>query len=160
MRKRSFFFGVLLYIGCNTPSTTGNDPKDTTVVIAADTVSQTRTKINPAPVSVYSEKVPDDLNDWKFEVSVYETPKTFQYLFHIRYKEIRVTDSLQVPDLGILPEVVIHKGKEPLSCIIGFLDKKDEFKEYILVRIKSNLLKISKINHYYVGRTRTRVAGK
>ena len=159
MLKRTVIFSLWIYAACNTPATTGNDPKDTTVVIAADTVAQTRTKINTSPAASYTEKVPDELNDWKFEVSLYESPKTFQYTLRVRYKELRITDSLQVPDLGILPEVAIHKGKEPLSCIIGFLDKKDEFKEYKLVRIKNDQLKISTINHYYVGRTRKRVAG-
>ena len=159
MVKQTVIFFLLAYTACTPPATTGNDPKDTTIVIAADTIAPTRTKINPSPVTSYTEKVPDELNDWKFEVSLYETSQTFRYMVRVRYKELRITDSLQVPDLGILPEVVIHKGKDPLSCIIGFLDKKDEFKEYKLVRIKNDQLKISTINHYYVGRTRMKVAG-
>ena len=39
--------------------------------------------------------------------------------------------------------------------VVGFLDKKDEFKEYKLVRIKSDQLKITTINNYRVGSYRT-----
>lgn len=154
MRKRSFVLISLAFAGCSAPVSSGNT-KDSTVVIPADTVSQLRTHINSTPAAIYSEKIPDELNDWKFEVSLYETSKTFQYLLRVRYKELRIADSLQVPDLGILPEVAIHKGKDPLSCIIGFLDKKDEFKEYKLVRIKNDQLKITTINNYRIARYKT-----
>ncbi len=155
MLKRYSILLLIACAACNNPSVPGNPSHDTTVTLAADTVPQTRTKVNSSPAAEYSEKVPDELNDWKFAVALYETPKTFQYILRVQYKELRITDSLQVPDLGFYPKVAIHNGKDPLSCIIGFLDKKEEFKEYKLVRIQSDQLKITTLKYYRVATYRT-----
>lgn len=122
--------------------------------VAADTIPEMRKLVNPDAVDSYTEKVPDELNNWHFFVSLSETKKTFQYLVRIQYKELRVTDSIVVPDFGIMPKVAIRKGKEPLSCILGFYDRKEQFREYKLVSIKNDQLKINTLNNYGVTRYR------
>jgi hypothetical protein len=59
-----------------------------------------------------------------------------------------VEDTLKIPNFGIMPKVEIQKGEKEQSCIIGFLDKNGVFKEYKLVRIKNEQLKISTLKYY------------
>ena len=126
------------------------------IVIHTDTVPALRQTVNSKPVAAYSEPLSDSLNNWTFAVSVYETKKTFQYLLRIQAKEVRVTDSIRFPDFGITPKPVIKKGKNAQSCIIGFLDKKNEFREYRLVSFVNDQLHIKTIKSYYVASYRTK----
>jgi hypothetical protein len=141
MNKYVFLFFTIIATACNQPGNNSGTAKDTAIVISADTIPEERSTIKPDAVASYREKVPDELNDWQFAVSLYETHNTFKYLVRIQYKELRITDSIMVPDFGMQPKVAIHQGKEPRSCILGFLDKKGHFREYRLVRIKNDKLK-------------------
>jgi hypothetical protein len=152
--KRAVLGILVLTAACQANNTTTKD-QPATVVISNDTIPETRSKPNPAPVADYNEAVKDDLNNWKFAVSAYETPLTFRFILRIQYKELRISDSLKIPNFGIQPKVEIRKGKEPLSCIIGFLDKKGQFKEYKKVAIRNEQLKFTTLNSYYVGSYRT-----
>lgn len=146
---------LLLLAGCANNNTTNDALADSAVVISYDTVAATRNTIQSNPVATYSEKIADELNNWQFAVTVYETKKTFQYTIRIQAKEVRVTDSLTIPNFGIQPTVAIQKGKEPLSCIIGFLDKKKEFKPYKMVSFQNDRLRVKTIASYYVGSYKT-----
>ncbi len=136
--------------GNNGPAT------DPAVVITNDTIPETRPSVSQKPVASYSEPIPDELNDWKFALAVYETPKTFQFILRVRYKELRISDSLPIPNFGNWPRVELRKGPEPLSCIIGFLDKKGEFRPYRKAAIRHEQLKLTKLASYYVGVYKTR----
>jgi hypothetical protein len=59
-------------------------------------------------------------------------------------------DTLKLPNFGTLPRPVIQKGKEKYSCIIGFMDKQNQFREYKKVYVKGNQLKITALKHYAV----------
>ncbi len=156
--KLTYLFLILLLAACNqTIKSSNGETLDTTIVVSNDTIPEIRKSVKEAPVADYSENIPDELNEWKFEVSAFETKKTFQYLLRMKCKEVRVTDSLKIPNFGIQPKVVIKKGNEPLSCIIGFLDKKGEFKEYKKVNFKEEQLHIKTIKSYYVGAYKTKV---
>jgi hypothetical protein len=132
-----------------------NQSGDQSVKVINDTIPLQRNEVQNLPVASYSEKVKDPLNDWKFAVEIYETKATFDFLVKIKYKELDAEDTLKIPNFGIMPKVEIQKGKEEQSCIIGFLDKKGEFKEYKSVRIEKGQLKISTLRHY--ARTRYKV---
>jgi hypothetical protein len=147
---------ILLAFACNSGPDNASDAKDSTIVVTNDTIPETRKSVSQQPVASYSEPVKDELNDWKFAVSVYETTKTFRFILRIQYKELRMSDSLPIPNFGTWPKVELRKGPEPLSCIIGFLDKKQEFKPYRKAAIKNDQLKLTKLASYYVGVTRTR----
>jgi hypothetical protein len=123
---------------------------DSVTVLSADTIPEIRKQIIKDPIASFEEKL-DTLNNWKFAVSIYETSNTFKYRIHLEAKEVRVSDSLIIPNFGRQPKVVIQKGKEPHTCIIGFLDKKDEFKEYRKVSFQDDRLRIKTIQSYYVG---------
>ena len=161
MKKLAYPLALLLLTACNQAPADNTNGKDTTIVVAADTVPLLRKIVRTEAVAEYSEKVPDELNDWKFAVSLYETKKTFQYLLRVQYKELRISDSLQLPDFGRLPKPGLRKGKTPLSCLVGFFDNKDVFREYRLVAVKDNdRLKITTLNTYSVASYRTKVADK
>ena len=64
--------------------------------------------------------------------------------------ELRETDTLKIPNIGIWPKVAIHPGKEDYSCIIGFFDPENNFKEYKEVIAKDDKLKVTVLHHYGV----------
>ena len=139
----------------------GNDnqpdtKKDTAVVINADTVADIRTTVQKNPVASCSQKVPDELNDWQFVVNVYETKRKFHYVVRMQYKELRVTDSINVPNIGIEPQVKIEKDSAPFSCTVGFIDKKGKFKPLSRASVQGERLRFKKVAAYAVGVYRTK----
>ena len=149
--KTTFFFLLILLIACNQADKDPAASKDSTTVITYDTIPEVRTSVKTNPVAEYSEPIKDELNKWTFSVSLYETERMFHFTMRIRCKEVRVSDSVNIPNFGIYPKVGIRKGKEPLTCIIGFFDKKGEFREYRKVSFKNEQLHLSTVNNYAVG---------
>lgn len=113
-----------------------------------DTIPLTREKVEKGPIASYSDKVKDPLNDWRFAVDIYETPQTFKFLMKIEYMVQEAEDTLTIPNFGIMPKVEVRKGPDENSCIVGFLDKQGEFKEYKLIALKEKQLKISTLKYY------------
>ena len=113
-------------------------------------IPEFRDTVSKQPVAQHQEKVENPLNDWYFSVKLFETPKTFQYLIRLQYEEITGEDTLKLPNFGTLPKPVIQKGSEKYSCIIGFLDKENKFREYKKVYVQGNRLKITALKHYAV----------
>lgn len=143
--KYCSLFLLLTLFACN-QNTKNKDGQESGIV--NDTIPAERKVVENSAVASYTEKVKDPLNDWRFSVDVYETKSTFDFLVKIKYKELDAEDNIKIPNFGIMPKVEVRKGKEELSCIIGFLDKSGEFKEYKLVQVKNQELKISTIKHY------------
>jgi len=148
MKPYCVFLLSLFIISCNKQTNDSEAKKDGTIV--NDTIPEARQNVKAEPVASYSEKVADKdkLNNWKFAVEAFETPMTFKYLLKIQYKELRVEDTLTVPNFGIQPTVELKKGAEVLSCIVGFKGKENEFKEYKKVMIEGGELKITTIKGY------------
>ena len=109
-----------------------------------------RENVNKTPVASYVIPMGDPKLDRKFGVEVYETPETFKYLLTMYYDGTVQTDTLNVPNIGILPAVKIKAGEEKLSCIIGFLDNKNVFREYKLLSAKNDQLRLSTLKSYSV----------
>jgi hypothetical protein len=69
----------------------------------------------------------------------------------IQFEEVRGEDTIKIPDLGIEPKPVIQKGNEKYSCVVGFLDANNQFREYKLIHVEnSNQLKVTTLKHYFV----------
>lgn len=145
---------VLSIIGCTEQPKTAPTTTDP-VVIKADSISEVRTEVKKAPIASFVQPVPDELNDWKFAVEIYETERRFHYTVRMQYKELRVRDSVNIPNLGIEPTVQIQKDAAPFSCTIGFLDKKGNFKPLTRANIKGDQLKFKTVASYAVGAYRT-----
>lgn len=117
---------------------------------AVKKIPEYRSNVKTEPVAEYKVRTDNPLNDWYFSVKVYETPKTFQYLVKLQYEEMEGDDTLKLPDFGSEPKLVIQKGDEKYSCIIGFMDNQNQFREYKKVFMKNNELKITALKHYTV----------
>ncbi|NCI46335.1 hypothetical protein [Sediminibacterium soli] len=126
-----------------------------TVVVSNDTIPELRSTVGTKPVAAFSLPVEDELNDWKFAVYAYETKNRFRYRLNMQYKELRITDSLDIPNFGIEPRLELRKGPETYSCIIGFLDKQQTFREYKKAFVKNEQFTFTTLNHYYVGTYKT-----
>ena len=117
----------------------------------ANTVPEFRKIVKPAHFSEYKEKTDNPLNDWYFSVKLYETEKTFNYLMKLQFEEIAGEDTLRLPNFGNVPKPVIQKGKDKYSCIIGFMDNENKFREFKLVHVENNNhLKVTSLKHYSV----------
>ena len=128
----------------------GNSGSDS-VVFTADNISMERKNVNTRPVKTYTETIQSFETTDEFKVSLYETKLTFKYLMKISYKNIDVQDTLKVPNFGIEPSVEIVKGESTRpSCIVGFFDKENKFRESKLVLFDKNKLKVRVLKHYAV----------
>lgn len=149
--KHYSFLLLLALLCCNKPKkndeTSASNNGEPAKAIN-DTIPLTREKVENSPVASYSEKVKDDLNDWRFAVDIYETPQTFKFLMKIEYMVQEAEDTLTIPNFGIMPKVEVRKGPDENSCIVGFLDKQGEFKDYKLIALKEKQLKISTLKYY------------
>ena len=113
------------------------------------TIPAERKNVNTKAVASYVIPMGDPKLDRKFGAEVFETPATFKFLLVMYFDGITQNDTLVFPDLGISPVVQIKPGTEKLSCIIGFLDDKNVFREYKKVAIKNNQLVLSTLKKYY-----------
>ncbi|MBE9460457.1 hypothetical protein ACFP1I_02900 [Dyadobacter subterraneus] len=145
MNKYYYLFFVLALLACNKKNESGENSSD-----SATEISEVRKAVKPEAVSSYTEPVKDKdgLNDWKFAVSLFETDQTFKYKIKVKYKELEAEDDLVIPNFGIEPKVEVQKGKEPLTCVIGFMDKENVFKELKRVEIIGDELKIRQTKSY------------
>ncbi len=145
---------IFFLIGCHSNNAnTGvtNTDSVATVTSAANNIPEFRKEVKKEPVAEYKEKTDDPLNNWYFLVRLYETPKTFQYRLQMQFEEIRGEDTLKLPDFGIEPKPELRKGKDKYSCVVGFIDKDNKFREYKMVYVKGgNTLKLVTLNHYSV----------
>ena len=112
-------------------------------------IPEAREHVSQKPVAVFRQKTDNPLNNWYFSVSLFETSRTFQYQVNMQFEEIRGTDTLTLPNLGIVPEPVLRQGPDKYSCVIGFLDNEKKFREYKLVEVREGrTLRISTLKHY------------
>lgn len=121
------------------------------VINPINTIPEFRKVSKAEPVAEYKEKTDNPLNDWYFSAKLYETEKTFNYLMKLQFEEISGEDTLRLPNFGNEPKPVIQKGKDKYSCIIGFMDNENKFREYKLVHVENNNhLKVTTLRHYSI----------
>ena len=126
----------------------------TTIVFAACNskpgIKTERETVKSDPVKTYQEIVKSEETTDTFNVALYETRYTFKYLIKISYKGIEATDSLRIPDLGYAPAPEIKAGTVRPSCIVGFLDDKQQFMEGNEALFEDNKLKFHTLKNYDV----------
>jgi hypothetical protein len=150
----SVLFLFFSFPSCHAPSDDhGAAFGDSSAAAAFVHVPEFRQQVKKEPVAEYKENLNDGLNkDWVFSVRLFETSKTLEYRVSMRYEELEGEDTLKLPDLGAAPRPVIQKGKEEHSCMIGFMDNDNQFREYKLVYEKGDQLGIKAVKHYAVTR--------
>jgi len=142
------FIIVFIYSCVQKNNDRGNEEK--TEVVSNDTISVIRKSISNKPVATYVIPMGNPKLDRKFGVEIFETRETFKYLL-VMYNDGTVQDdTLTVPNFGISPVIKINPGKEKLTCIIGFLDKKKEFREYKMLSTKNGQLALTTLKRYAV----------
>ncbi len=147
--KYFYLFFIILIGGCvEKNKLKGNEEK--TEAISNDTIPAIRKNISKKPVATYIIPMGDPKLDRKFGVEIYETSQTFKYLLVMYYDGIIENDTLTVPNFGIWPVIKIKPGKEKLSCIISFLDVKNELREYKMLSAKNDKLKLIVLKTYAV----------
>jgi len=149
MKKICTLFFVAGVLACNPTDTKNADGSTTTQKAAAD-MDLERASPKTTAVQHYQEKVNHDLNNWYFKVDLYETAKRFTYTIKLQYEEITGEDDITLPNLGLEPQPILKKGSAPYECIIGFMDEKNEFREYKKVHIVDGALKITTLKSYAV----------
>jgi hypothetical protein len=157
-KNRVVFLFIYLscsFFSCHSNNQSNQSPTDSAnkpvVINPADNIPEFRGEIKAGPVAAYKEKTDNPLNDWYFSVEIYETKKTFDYLMKLQFEEIRGEDTLRLPNVGNEPKPVIQKGKDKYSCIVGFMDNENKFREYKLVHVEnSSHLKVTTLKHYSV----------
>jgi hypothetical protein len=146
------FFSILpllILISCNAGNNknSGGD----SVVHNYENIPPERKTVNPDPIKTYEEIINSFETTDEFKVGLYETKETFHYLVKVQYKNLDEEDTLKVPDFGIEPAVEIVKGDSIRpSCIVGFYDEKNQFRESKLIYFEDNSLKIKVLKHYAV----------
>jgi hypothetical protein len=153
MKRLNLLLCCLLVIGCGEASD-GTVKNNDTIANARSApppkIPPLRNEVKSEAVATHSEKTDNPLNDWYFSVKLYETAKTFHYLMKLKYEEIEGEDTLRLPDFGIMPIPVIKKGSDKYSCIVGFMDKDNQFREYKKVYVTNGELKVTTLKHYTV----------
>jgi hypothetical protein len=144
-------FLVLIIISCSENSRQQAKTAGTVTYKSNDTVPIVRKRISKTPVASYMIPINNPVLQQYFGVKVYETPHTFRYLLRMQYEGMIETDTLKIPNFGTWPIVKVKKGPEKLSCIIGFLDKEKNFKEYKMLVAKEDKLRLVTLKKYGVG---------
>lgn len=131
--------------------------KDTPVEDSATTESTPETGVsevrdNPKSSAVvnYQEKVQNDLNNWFFRVALYETKERFVYRMAMEYEEIKEEKDIRFPNLKMEPKPQIKRGSKEHEAIVGFLDEKGNFREYLKVFVEDGNLQVKTLKHYAV----------
>lgn len=144
-------FIVLLIYSCSGNSNQQSERPSSASFTTNDTIPVVRKQVRKSPVASYIIPINNPLLHQYFGVKVYETPLTFQFLLKMQYEGVMETDTLKIPNFGIWPVVQVNKGPQKMSCIIGFLDKQKQFKEYKMLLAKDNQLKLLVLKRYGVG---------
>lgn len=152
MTKVFFFFVLICIFSCAQPaadSQKGNDSETT----QPTRISAKRDKVRKEAIAHYSFKLPNDLNNWAFKVELKETADRHAFLMQLTYQEVTGEDTIRLPNLNIEPQPAIKKGKSNLDCIIGFMDNKNVFREYISVGFVDDALNVKTLKHYAFSET-------
>lgn len=128
-----------------------NNTGITSEVFINDTIPELRKKVNKKPVASYWIQMGNPKLERRFGVDIFETPFTFKYLLSMQYDAMPENDTIEIPNFGKYPDIKVIPGKEKLSCIIGFMDAKENFKEYKLLSAKNDKLRLSTLKYYAVG---------
>lgn len=147
---------AVLLPACHSPSGNLRQPgKDTTVVDlhqphlpAFQHNPEFRDQIKKTPVAEYHEKTGNIAGD--FSVRLYQTSKTMYFRVDIEWEGLPGSDTVKLPDIGKPPRPVLQKGSEKSSCIVGFLDNDNRFREQKLIHTKGDQLKITTLRHWMV----------
>lgn len=148
MKKKYFVILPLFLIVACTQKNNRTDRKKS--FQTNNSIPALRKNINKKPVAFYDVPMGDPRLDRRFGVAIFETSETFKFYLSMQYDAMFQSDTLQIPNFDVMPEVQIRPGPIKLSCIIGFLDKEKNFREYKLLSAKGDKLTLTTMKSYGV----------
>ncbi|PWT71854.1 MAG: hypothetical protein C5B59_17090 [Bacteroidetes bacterium] len=117
----------------------------------SENIPENRKEVKADPIAEFKVKTDDPLNDFYFTVKLFETNKTFEYLLKFQFEEVRGEDTIRYPNFGMYPKPGLQKGEEKYSCVIGFYDQDNNFRNYKKVFVKDGkVLKLVTLNRYSI----------
>jgi hypothetical protein len=150
MRIYPLLIVTLLFVACN-PAGTDGTAKDTTVGASSQTeIDEVRPNPKTTPVAAYEKRTLNDLNEWYFRVKLFETKQRFVYKLTMQYEEVNEEKEIGFPNLKMEPQPQIKKGAKDYEAIVGFLDNKGVFKEYLLISAEGGQLRLKTLKYYAV----------
>ena len=162
--KRVFIVAVIMYlISCGTNninnniSDSNNSSNRDSIFLNYENIPEERATVSTDAVKSYTETINSFATTDEFKVTLFETKETFRYLIKIQYKSLDEEDTLRIPNFGVQPSVDIKPGKARPSCIVGFYDGKNQFRESKLIYFEDDKLKVRVLKHYAVATYRENV---
>ena len=150
MKPFSLLLVIVCFICCHPITSQEDEAGNDSIIYNYEDIAAERSTVNPNPIKSYSETVKSFETTDQFVVALYETKETFHYLIRIQYKNLEAEDTLKVPNFGRAPSVEILKAAKRPSCVVGFFDKDNKFRESKLVYFEDNRLKIHVLKHFAV----------
>lgn len=151
MRIFFLLLTAVFFCACNTVGTGNAEDSTQTETATSETgISEVRDNPKSSAVVNYQEKVQNDLNNWFFRVALYETKDRFVYRMAMEYEEIKEEKDIRFPNLKMEPKPQIQKGSKEHEAIVGFLDEKGQFREYLKVFVEDGNLQLKTLKHYAV----------
>ena len=151
-------FALLAISGFHCKNNSSSEKKEETFRPAeeqpAPAISPDRTNVRKAPAAQYAEELP---GGFQYKAELYETPKTFSYFLKLKYQEFTAEDTVTLPDFGIMPEPVLKKGEGKNVILLGFKDKKGEFREYKTITASDDKISVKTSKYYTVTKYSTTV---
>lgn len=120
----------------------------------APAISPDRANVRKEPAAQYTEDLP---GGFQYKAELYETPKTFSYFLKLKYQEFTAEDTVNLPDFGTMPEPVLKKGEGKNVILLGFKDKKGEFREYKTITATDDRISVKTSKYYTVTKYTTTV---
>jgi len=105
-----------------------------------------RATVNPSPVKEYIAG-PDTA---QLKVQLFEQKESLNFELKFQYKDAMSEKIFTLPNMGIMPKPELKKGKDDLSCIIGFYDADSTFMEFRLVTVENGSLFYRHLKEYQV----------
>ena len=150
MRIFLLLFLTVVFGACNPVGNDGPATESSTTSKPSSELDEARSNPKSTPIAAYEKRVPNDLNQWFFRVQLFETKQRFIYNLKMQYEEMNEEKEIGFPNLKMEPQPQIRKGAKDFEAIIGFLDNKGEFKEYLKVSADGGNLQLKTLKHYAV----------
>lgn len=144
------FTAALFCTACNPLGNDGPANDSASAIKPVTAIDEVRPDPKTTPIASYEKPVLNDLNKWFFRVQLYETKERFVYRLTMQYEEMREEKEIRFPNLKMEPQPQIKKGEKNFDAIVGFLDNKGAFKEFLKVSAEGGTLQLKTLKQYAV----------
>jgi hypothetical protein len=108
-----------------------------------------KTDINK-PVAALTLNTDDEVTDNDFTVEVFPTRKQDVFSIKITYGGNTAGDEVTMLPESYYKKIALRKGKNDNECLMGFIDKKDNFNEMKSITASGTQIGIKTLKAYYL----------